>query len=184
MATSLEVAITIDDLPVHGTASGVTRLEIAKKMSSVLNKHSIKNVYGFINASGINNNDHYNTLKLWVDSGQLLGNHTYNHINLDTTHSTDFIREINMNESYLAELMANKNYHYFRYPYLHEGNTQEKRDAVRDYLFSQHYKIAQVTMDFADYLWNDSYARCVEKGDTKAIAWLKKSYIEHADISS
>lgn len=182
MAASFEVAITVDDLPVHmDLPSGVTRLDVAKQMLSALDKHSIKDVYGFINAGRINNNDdHYNVLKLWVNSGQLLGSHTYNHINLDTENSTDFIREIQSNEPYLSELMDNKNYHYFRYPYLHEGNTQEKRDTVRDYLFGQHYQIAQVTMDFSDYLWNNPYARCVKKGDNKSIDWLKKSYIEHA----
>lgn len=51
MATSFEVAITIDDLPVHGDLpSGITRLDIANQIVATLNKHSIKNVYGFINA--------------------------------------------------------------------------------------------------------------------------------------
>src|SRR5437879_5390602 len=84
MAAPIDVAITIDDLPVHkDLPSGVTRLDVAKQILYALNKHSIKNVYGFINAGRIENkDDNYNVLKSWVSSGQLLGNHTFNHINL------------------------------------------------------------------------------------------------------
>ena len=64
MAASLEVAITIDDLPVHGDLpSGVTRLDVAKQIIATLNKHSIKNVYGFINAGRINKSDDTYTCK-------------------------------------------------------------------------------------------------------------------------
>lgn len=85
-----------------------------------------------------------------------------------------------MNESYLSTLMQNKDYRYFRYPYLFEGDTQKKRDTIREYLFTHHYKVAQVTTDFEDYLWNNAYVRCVKKKDNQSIEWLKKSYIEQA----
>lgn len=182
LASPLLVAITFDDLPEHGNLpAGVTRLDVAKQMLAALDKHSIKNVYGFINASPTkNNNENYDVLKLWVSSGQLLGNHTYNHINLDKASSTNFIQQIQKNELYLAELMQDKNFRFFRYPYLHEGNTQEKRDTVRDYLQTHNYQIAQVTMDFSDYLWNNPYARCLKKDDAQSIEWLKQSYINEA----
>jgi hypothetical protein len=35
-------------------------------------------------------------------------------------------------------------------------------------------------VDFEDYAWNGPYARCSEKGDEKAIAWLKESYLKTA----
>jgi hypothetical protein len=35
-------------------------------------------------------------------------------------------------------------------------------------------------MDFQDYAWNGPYARCTEKKDEKAIAWLKQSYLDTA----
>ena len=170
-ASPIELAITVDDLPKHmDLPSDTTRLDVAKKMLSSLKKHSLYNVYGFINAGNIKNNaNRYDVLKIWVDSGQTIGNHTYDHVNFNTGNSQQFIRQIQMNESYLSALMQNKDYRYFRYPYLYEGDTQEKRDTVREYLFTHHYKVAQVTTDFKDYLWNNAYVRCVEKKENQSI---------------
>jgi peptidoglycan/xylan/chitin deacetylase (PgdA/CDA1 family) len=42
------------------------------------------------------------------------------------------------------------------------------------------YRVAQVSLDFEDYAWNDAYGRCSGKGDAAAIGWLKQSYLETA----
>jgi hypothetical protein len=63
---------------------------------------------------------------------------------------------------------------------LWEGDTLEKRRAVRGYLHDHGYRVAQVSLDFEDYAWNDTYARCSTKGDAAAIDWLKQSYLETA----
>jgi hypothetical protein len=76
--------------------------------------------------------------------------------------------------------MEDKDWHWFRYPYLWEGDTLEKRHAIRAYLKEHEYKIAQVTLDFEDYAWNGPYARCADKNDKQAIAWLKESYLNTA----
>lgn len=179
---TVEVAITVDDLPVHGKLpDGMTRSDVTKQMLATLDKHNLKNTYGFINADEIKNiPDRENALKLWVNDGQLLGNHTFNHINLETSNVDQYIQEIKANDTYLIKLMGNKDYHYFRYPYLYEGETEQKRNAIRNYLASQNYKIAEVTIDFGDYLWNNPYARCRDKGDTQSIEWLKQTYLKSA----
>jgi len=77
--------------------------------------------------------------------------------------------------------MGGKDWRWFRYPFLWEGDTLEKRHAVRAYLKDNHYRVAQVTLDFEDYAWNPAYARCAAKNDAKAIAWLKESYLATAE---
>jgi hypothetical protein len=52
---------------------------------------------------------------------------------------------------------------------------------VREYLFAHHYKVAEVTIDFEDSLWNEPYARCKTKHDEAAVASLEKSYLGVAD---
>ena len=57
------------------------------------------------------------------------------------------------------------------------GDTVEKRRAVRAYLQGHGYRVAQVTLDWEDYLWNSAYARCLAKNDVRSIARLKSSYL-------
>jgi peptidoglycan/xylan/chitin deacetylase (PgdA/CDA1 family) len=180
----LEMAITVDDLPVHGDLpSTMTRAEIAKKMIDAFKAKGVPGVYGFVNAKNIGANgdtEKDSVLKLWADSGFPLGNHTFSHIDLNTSSVEAFEEEIVANESVLQELMGGRDWHWLRYPFLHEGDTLEKRHAVRKYLAGHGYKIAQVTLDFGDYAWNNPYARCVAKQDTQSIEWLKSSYLQAA----
>ncbi len=119
-------------------------------------------------------------LKLWADAGFPLGNHGYSHMDLSKNGAEDFTKDVAANEATLQSLMGARDWHWFRYPYLHEGDTQEKRAAVRKYLQEHGYRVAQVTLDFEDYAWNNPYARCVAKQDTESIAWLKSSYLSTA----
>ena len=180
----VQVAITVDDLPVHGDLpSTMTRAEIAKKMIEAFKAKGVLGVYGFVNAKNIGANgdtEKDSVLKIWADSGFPLGNHTFSHIDLNTASVQAFEDEIVANEPVLQGLMGARDWHWLRYPYLHEGDTLEKRHAVRKYLSDHGYKIAQVTLDFGDYAWNNPYARCVAKQDTQAIAWLKSSYLSTA----
>jgi len=143
----------------------------------------VPGVYGFVNAKNIGANGDTgkdSVLQLWADSGFPLGNHTFSHIDLHTSTVQAFEDEIVANESVLQGLVGGRDWHWFRYPFLHEGETLEKRHAVRKYLSDHGYKVAQVTLDFADYAWNNPYARCVAKQDTQAIEWLKSSYLSTA----
>jgi peptidoglycan-N-acetylglucosamine deacetylase len=125
------------------------------------------------------NPDGAEALKLWA-AAEPVGNHTYGHMDLEQNPAEAFEREIELNEPALELLDGGGKWHWFRYPYLHEGDTVEKRRAVRAYLKAHGYRVAQVTLDWEDYLWNTAYARCVAKTDEKSIAWLRSSYLSTA----
>ena len=182
-AAAQEVALTIDDLPNHAPMpAGVTRVDVAKRMLAALADAKLNGiVYGFINAGKLETHpEEIEVLKLWREAGQPLGNHTYTHINFSDNPAMAFEENIDKNEPMLKQLMEGQDWHWFRYPYLHEGDTLEKRHAVRGYLKEHGYRIAQVTLDFEDYMWNGPYARCMDKKDEKSIAWLKESYLQTA----
>ena len=176
-----KVAITMDDLPLNGMLPpGVTRAETTRNVLAVLKKRHVPAVYGFINAKKLEGNgDGAEALMLWAGA-EPVGNHTYSHMDLEQNTVEAFEREIEENEPALELLDAKDHWHWLRYPYLHEGDTVEKRRAVRAYLKAHGYRIAQVTLDWEDYLWNTAYARCVAKGDTKSIEWLRSSYLNTA----
>jgi peptidoglycan/xylan/chitin deacetylase (PgdA/CDA1 family) len=184
----LEVAFTWDDLPLNGALPlGAKQSDFARDTIKVLRKHRIPPSYGFINAGKLERNpDGARALQIWVDGGHPLANHTYSHIDFSRSSVDDFQREILRNEPALTLLMPpgrfrdRHDWRWFRYPYLHEGDTLEKRQAVRAFLAANGYRIAQVTLDFEDYLWNSAHAACVMKKDDASIAWLRQSYLDAA----
>jgi peptidoglycan/xylan/chitin deacetylase (PgdA/CDA1 family) len=182
IATAQELALTFDDLPSHGLLPpGMTRLDVAKSIIATLKAANAPQVYGFINAVKLEQvPEDTAVLKEWRSAGYMLGNHTYSHMSLNDNTVESFEKDIAKNEPVLQSLMGKENWHWFRYPFLWEGDTLEKRNEVRAYLKEHGYRVAQVTLDFEDYAWNAPYARCVAKNDQKSIEWLKASYLSTA----
>jgi peptidoglycan/xylan/chitin deacetylase (PgdA/CDA1 family) len=176
-----KLAITFDDLPLNGMLPpAATRVDTARNVLEILKKRHVPPVYGFINAKKLEGNeDGAEALKVW-SAAEPVGNHTYAHMDLEQNPPEAFEREIELNEPVLELLQAKDSWHWFRYPFLHEGDTVEKRRAVRTYLKAHGYRIAQVTLDWEDYLWNTAYARCVAKNDAKSMEWLRSSYLKTA----
>jgi peptidoglycan/xylan/chitin deacetylase (PgdA/CDA1 family) len=182
----LKVALTFDDLPLNGLlATGDKQSDYARATLAVLKKFRIPPSYGFINARGLEGNpDGATVLKLWIAAGHPLGNHTYSHLDLSKNSAEDFQLEVLRNEPVLELLMPEKAapaaFRWLRYPYLHEGDTLEKRRAVRAFLSANGYRIAQTTLDWEDYLWNSAYARCAMRKDAVSSQWLRESYLTAA----
>jgi peptidoglycan/xylan/chitin deacetylase (PgdA/CDA1 family) len=182
LAVAQQAALTFDDLPSHGPLPpGMTRLELAKKIIATLQAANAPQVYGFVNAVKLEQvPEDRAVLEAWRAAGFMLGNHGYTHMSLTSNSVEAFEKDIAANEPALRSLMGKEDWHWFRYPFLWEGDTLEKRDAVRAYLKDHGYRVAQVTLDFEDYAWNGPYARCVAKNDQKSIEWLKSSYLSTA----
>jgi peptidoglycan/xylan/chitin deacetylase (PgdA/CDA1 family) len=182
-AGAQQMAITFDDLPAHGIKPpGMTRVDIAQSILGTLEREHMPPTYGFINGKRVDEDaSSLAVLQAWRKAGQPLGNHTWAHIDLNDETPQQFEAEVTRNEPLLKQLMGDQDWHWLRYPFLHEGDTVEKREAVRDWLFAHGYKIAEVNMDFEDYLWNDPYARCLAKHDDASLQRLHDTYLATAD---
>jgi peptidoglycan/xylan/chitin deacetylase (PgdA/CDA1 family) len=176
------VAITFDDLPLNGELPpGVSRAQITKDVLALLQQRKAPQVFGFVNAKKLENNaDGAEALKLWVAAGERVGNHTYSHLDLQQNTPEAFERDLSQNEPVLELLSDKADWRWLRYPFLREGDTLDKRRAVRAYLHDHDYKIAQVTIDYEDYLWNTAYAHCTAKQDQRSMEWLTTNYLSMA----
>lgn len=181
-ARSQEIAITFDDLPAHSVLPpGTTRIEVAQAVVHALHDAGVPATYGFVNGIHVEQQPgDAAVLDLWRRSGNLLGNHTWSHMNLNQHTAEEFEADMARNEPLIRDRMQGLDWRWLRYPYLAEGDSPAKRDVVRAYLAQHHYQIAAVTMSFGDYLWNEPYARCVAKGNSEAIALLERSYLQAA----
>ncbi len=179
------IALTFDDLPAHGPLpAGETRVDIATKILTALRDAHVPPTYGFVNGATLESEPQdLPVLQAWRAAGNPLGSHTWSHMNLDQNSLEEFEANVTRNEPLLSKMMNNEDWHWFRFPYLAEGYTPAKHDGIRAFLAQHGYKIADVTMSYADYLWNDSYGRCKAKGDNAAIAQLQSSYLAAADAN-
>jgi peptidoglycan/xylan/chitin deacetylase (PgdA/CDA1 family) len=179
------VALTFDDLPAHATLPpGVSRSDVARSILTALQAHHAPATYGFVNAKGLDEGpDAAEVLRLWRAAGHPLANHTLSHMDLNANTAEAFEQDILANEATLRTYMGNQDWHWLRFPYLREGDTPEKRQAVAAFLKNHGYRVAEVTLSFDDYAYNDTYARCAAKNDTSSIDWMKESYLRRADES-
>jgi len=184
--STLQLAFTFDDLPAHGPLPpGETRMEVISKILTALTRARLPPTYGFVNAQWTESEpDKIAVLRAWRAAGHPLGNHTWSHMNLDANPLEAFEGDIARNEPLVSQLMQGGDWHWFRFPFLVEGNTQEKKNGIRAYLRNHGYRIAAVTMSFADYAWNEPYARCKTREDQKSIRLLEDTYLRAAEASA
>lgn len=149
-----EVALTIDDLPFVGTNSNDPgNLRRTQKrfldILHTLNENHIPTT-GFVIANSIAKGQ-WELLEEFRNNGYEIGNHTYSHANLNYVPANKYIENIEKADKILQPIMTQPKY--FRYPGLTEGKG-EKKQIVQDYLTSNQYVIAPVTIDSKDYKFN------------------------------
>lgn len=181
-AAGQKVALTFDDLPAHGALPpGMSRTDVARSILAALQAHHAPPTYGFVNAKGLGEGpDNEEVLRLWRASGHPLANHAFSHMDLHANAAEAFEKDVIANESTLRKYMGDDGWQWLRFPYLRAGETAEKRQAVAAFLKSRGYRVAEVTLNFNDWAYNDPYARCVAKNEPASIEWLKQTYLRTA----
>src|SRR5687768_1372829 len=146
--TRREVALTFDDLP------GVAMLRsdrcnarvysaMNKSLVAGLTKHRIP-ATGLVTESqlcGSKEKDLAAILELWLDAGFDLGNHSYSHRDLNNTPLKAYEADVIRGELVTRRVLRarGKKLRYFRHPFLHAGNTVEKKVAFEKFLAGRGY---------------------------------------------
>ena len=118
-------------------------------------------------------------VRIWGEHGHLIGNHSAFHQNLNhpDVSAHDYIKSIQINESIFKDL---PNYTYrFRFPYLKEGDSIQKRDQVRTWLQKNHYLPSNVSIDASDWFYNLKYLELIQAQQPEKLALLKRAYLAH-----
>ena len=118
-------------------------------------------------------------IQAWGQSGHLIGNHSALHQNLNKENVTvhDYLHSIEQADTVLKTL---PNYiRIYRYPFLKEGNSAEKRDAVYHWLEQHQYRIGGVSIDASDWFYNRKYLDYAKQQDQNKLDRLKQAYIAH-----
>ncbi len=176
------IALTFDDIPAHGPlAPGQSRTDVIRGITAALAAAGAP-AFGFLNAGfGLDTPaDSARAIAAWRAAGLPLGNHSYSHGNLASMGAAAFAADVARNEAPLAAAAKGTDWHWFRYPFLSEGDTPLVRDTARASLKAGGYRVAAVTMNFDDFKWNAPYAACAARRDTAAITRLEASFLADA----
>jgi len=179
------VAITFDDLPGAG-ALACQRAMVLDATHSLLTKvraHEVPAI-GFVNEGRPCPDIVEEVLRLWVDAGMDLGNHTATHPDLNRMSIGDYQDSITRGEPITRRLLEEEGLYlrYFRHPFLRTGDTLEKKTAIEAFLSARGYTIAPVTIGSDEWLFARAYALAYMRGDaasmqrrieTAYIEWLK-----------
>ena len=182
---SIDVALTVDDLPDHGPVlPGQSRADIHRAFVTAFRAHRLPPVYGFVNGGSLEGHpEDRAALHEWVLAGNLLGNHTRTHPDLYKTTLDAYLADVDANEPLLREMAGGadaRTWRVFRYPFLQEGTDNASRARLRQQIVARGYRVAEVTIDFYDWAYNEPYARCAASHDLRGISALKTSYLSYA----
>src|ERR1043165_4174180 len=186
--TSRHVAITIDDGPVVGEMRDLANFRrISAGLIGSLKAEQIPATI-FINERQLNvqgqRDGRAAVLVDWLDAGFDLANHTYSHLSLNRVSLREFEDDLIRGEVIVRSLLQERGrkLEWFRYPYLHSGTTPEIHQAIMDFLEQRHYRVAPVTVDYADYSFAGAYTRLLRRGDTENAEKVKRAYLEQVGL--
>ena len=180
------LAITIDDLPVVSKHSqDALQAEVTKKILAHLVSNNAPAI-GFVNEYKLYNADSLNPfqvglLQQWIDAKMELGNHTFAHKDYHMIDFETFKADVVKGEKVTNQLLKATNQHvkYFRHPFLHTGNTIEKKKQLTDLLKEMNYETATVTVDNSDWIYGRAYDIAMEKQDVDMMENLGKSFVKY-----
>lgn len=171
-----DIALSFDDglNPQQNPRATVINQQILKQ----LDEHKIKSIV-FPSLIKIGDYQGKQLIENWGNEGHIIGNHSALHQNLNKENisAQAYIQSITDTDTVLNTL---PNYQrIYRYPFLKEGNTVEKRDTVYQWLYQNHYKIGGVSIDASDWFYNRKYLDYAKQDDTEKLQRLKQAYIGH-----
>ena len=170
-----KLAFTFDDPAADTTASWQ---EKDNGILEILSKYNLQAAL-FVCGMRVDSEEGKDLLNKWDLKGHLICNHSYSHryyhskkISLEDF-EIDFLRCDSIIKSY-------KNYtKLFRYPFLKEGDTKEKRDGFRNFLASVGYMNGYVTIDASDWYIDGRMKDTLKKYPNADITPYKQFYLDH-----
>ena len=161
MLQSKELAITFNDAPrrADGYLSGAER---AKKLIDSLRKHNAGSVVFFAVSDQINE-EGKKRLQQYANPGHVIANHTAGHPNFNDTSFLAYKDNFAKAHNELKGFDRFKNW--FRFPFLREGNTETKRDSIRNLLAKMNYFNAYITLNNYDWYIERLFQRSVTNPD-------------------
>lgn len=178
---SRPILVSIDDLPIatpkwHRDAEDRKRL--TRDLLAVLLKHRVPAV-GLVTWKQVQGPADEALLERWLQAGLELGNHSFGHLDYPRTPIDDYLADLEKGRAGLQSFLEARGkgpVRFFRFPFLREGDTEDKLQAARAYLDKSHQRVLQVTIDDQDWSFEEDFVTATRDGDRDKVALVMADY--------
>ena len=169
-----ELAITFDDSPriAKGYFDGPTR---AKKLIQNLKDHQVEQV-AFFSVSKKIDTEGEKRLQAYSDAGHIIANHTHSHPDFNKLTLEQYLDDFSQADLYLSQYNSFRKF--FRFPYLREGDTLEKRDGMRTALKTKGYINAYITLNNYDWYMESLFQNAIKQGIEIDFERMSRFYVD------
>jgi peptidoglycan-N-acetylglucosamine deacetylase len=173
-----QIAITIDDFNWNKSIK-LDPNQRNRALLEALRSHGNLKAALFVAGKNADSQKGKDLLRSWDNAGHLIGNHSYSHRELHSKQVTAeaYTADILKCENVIKDLPRFKKI--FRFPFLKEGESAAKRDAVRAFLKSHHYRIGHVTIDASDWAIDDRLTAKLSKDPNASVTPYRDFYLQH-----
>lgn len=178
-ADAQSIAFTFDDGPRLNSTPMMSPPERNRAMLAALDKHGVKAALFVTVANGADRPEGLALARAWGQAGHAIGNHTMTHLDLNksTTTLAQYQQELLDCDAVIRTLPGYRKW--FRFTYLREGNTPEKRDGMRVFLKEQGYRNAYVSLDTSDWRLDGLLTETLTKNPRADVSAIKRAYLDH-----
>lgn len=179
LARAQSIAFTFDDGPRLAATPLLSPAARNQALLDALAQHGVKAALFVTVANGADRPEGLALARAWGEAGHAVGNHTVTHLDLHKATVTleQYQRELLDCDAAIRGLPGYSKW--FRFTYLREGNTSEKRDGMRTFLKAQGYRNAPVSLDTSDWRLDDKLVAVLTKNPRADITPIKNAYLAH-----
>ena len=177
-----QVAITFDDLPRGGDGGGRDVESVRRMTSKLLDSLRGVPLIGFVNAGRADEMGAAGLqaiLRIWLEHGAELGNHSCSHPDLNETPLDAYTADIVRGEAAIVEATGRRP-RYFRHPFLHAGADAATKRGLEKFLAERGYRVAPVTLDNSDWMFAAVYGGAM-KDDPALAARVRDAYVPYME---
>lgn len=172
-----QFSITMDDFFWQNDVK-LTGAERNQAILEALKTHGVKAAM-FVIGRNIEDEEGKKLLTSWDQAGHLIANHTYSHRNLNApdTDVKAYQDDILQAEALLKQFPRFRKF--LRFPFLKEGDTAEKRDAVRAFMTQHGYRNGHVTIDASDWYIDQRLTARLKENPKANVKPYRDYYLAH-----
>ena len=161
-------------------SDATARLLIAK-----LTQYKIPAI-GFVNGSSISDGEkpfpvRANIVRMWRDAGFEVGVGGYNHLWFSRTAYDEYVANVAKNIGVVSPIMAEKGLplHYFSYPYLNTGKSNDEHQQFEAWLSSHNLQSVKYTIDNNEWMYSYAYDMARNDNDVNTMKEIHAAFIDY-----